>query len=75
MWCVIGGTMLRQALDCSECQQTLNSELNSGLTSDVGADVVLVASRAEVDLRRRLVDLGRRAEEPHGWTRTGQISC
>jgi hypothetical protein len=36
---------------------------------------VLVAARAEVDLGRRLVDLGRRAEEPHGWTRTGQISC
>jgi hypothetical protein len=28
---------------------------------------VLVAVRAEVDLRRRLVDLGRRAEEAHGW--------
>jgi hypothetical protein len=27
---------------------------------------VLVAVRAEVDLRRRLVDLGRRAEEAHG---------
>lgn len=38
-------------------------------TFDVGADVVLAgdAVRAEVDLRRRLVHLGRRAEETHGW--------
>lgn len=36
-------------------------------TFDVGADVVLVAVRAEVDVGRRLVDLGRRAEEAHGW--------
>lgn len=36
-------------------------------TFDVGADVVLGAARAEVDLRRRLVHLRRRAEETHGW--------
>lgn len=36
-------------------------------TFDVGADVVLAAVRAEVDLRRRLVHLRRRAEETHRW--------
>lgn len=35
-------------------------------TFHVGADVVLVAVRPEVDLCRRLVHLGRRDEETHG---------
>jgi len=44
-------------------------------TFDVGADVVLGAARAEVDLRRRLVHLRRRAEETHGWMEGWRDQC
>lgn len=44
-----------------------NELSNSEGTCDVGADVVLVAVRAEVNLDRWLVDLRCRAEETHGW--------
>ena len=52
-----------------------NSAPTAGLTTklaaanqtfDIGTDVELAAAGAEVDLRRRLVHLRRRAEDTHG---------
>ena len=47
------------------CQTNQEQAKEKG-TFDVGTDVELVAAGAKVDLRRRLVNLGRRADETHG---------